>query len=65
VVGEGELIESKECPDERGEDEEDINGREKVVLEPKLKIGKRRVSCGQIVGVGIHIIKIPMKLYIL
>jgi len=44
VVGEGELIESKECPDEGGEDEEDVDGREKVVLEPKLKIGKGEVE---------------------
>jgi len=44
VVGEGELIESKECPDEGGEDEEDVDGREEVVLEAKLKIDKREIE---------------------
>jgi len=44
VVGEGELIEGKECPDEGGEDEEDVYGGEEVVLEAKLKIGKGKVE---------------------
>jgi len=44
VVGEGELIESKECPDEGREDEEDVYGREEVVLEAKLKIGKGKIE---------------------
>jgi len=44
VVGEGELIESKECPNEGGEDEENVYGGEEVVLEPKLKIGKREIE---------------------
>jgi len=44
VVGEGELIEGKECPDEGGEDEEDVYGGEEVVLEAKLEIGKGEVE---------------------
>jgi len=37
-------IDGNECPDERGEDEEDVYGCEEVVLEAKLKIGKRKIE---------------------
>jgi len=44
VVGEGELVESKECPNEGGEDEEDVDGGEEVVLEAKLEVGKGEIE---------------------
>jgi len=44
VVGEGELIESKERPDEGREDEEDVYGCEEVVFQAKLKIGEGEIE---------------------
>ena len=37
-------IDSNECPDEGGKDEEDINRSEEVILESKLKVRKREVE---------------------
>jgi len=44
VISERGAVESKERPDESGEDEEDADGREEIVFEGKLKIAKGEIE---------------------
>ena len=37
-------VDCEECPDEGGEDEEDVNRRQKIILQAKLKRGEGEVE---------------------